>query len=155
MSLSAIREQIKVILAGVAGIGVIHDYERWAADYGTLMNLFKDSEGRINACIFAQKKRQEKYVVMGAPDKNRVFGITFIMGLKDSEATGILFEDLLERAVDAFRGNDDLNGACLTCSPEWGEVADLSGLQIGLIEPRMFGGVLCHYAEAILGVVER
>ena len=32
MSLTDSREQIKVILAGVDGIGVIHDYERWAAD---------------------------------------------------------------------------------------------------------------------------
>ena len=30
MSLPAIREQIKAILAGVPGIGVVHDRERFA-----------------------------------------------------------------------------------------------------------------------------
>jgi len=48
MPLAEIRTQIKTILEGVSGIGIVHEYERWAADWKGFLDLFKDANGWIN-----------------------------------------------------------------------------------------------------------
>ena len=158
MSIAAIREQIKTILSGVAGIGVIHDYERWSIDWNKFLDHYKDSDGRINGCAFAREKCVKKQMTMGETEKAHVFVIRRITGLKDSEATGIIFDDHLEILGDAFKCStseeESLNGTCRTINPDWGPMADAVGLQIEIIEPRMVGGVLCHYAECRLCVIE-
>ena len=152
MSLADIREQIKTILAGVPGIGVVHDYERWAVDETAMLKRFQDADGRINACEFARKRREERFV--NGQEVIHIFTVRRIMGLKDSEATGIIFDDHLDLLAAAFQANDNLNGACMTTAPDWGEMSGFSGLQIDVIEPRMFGNVLCHVAECRLAAVE-
>ena len=154
MSLADIREQIKVVLVGVPGIGVVHDYERMAIDRNKFLDLYKDASGRINGCTFAREKRPKKQATMGETEKAHVFVIRRIMGLKDVEATGIIFDDHLESLGDAFDDDDTLNDACRTINPDWGPMEGSVGLQIETIEPRMFGGVLCHYAECRLCVIE-
>jgi hypothetical protein len=156
VSLPLIREQIKAILSGVAGIGIVHDYERWTSEWSKFLDLYKDSSGKINGCTISRKSTGRKKIIMGGDfDKNHTFVIHFIMGLKDSDATGIIFDALLDAAAAAFENSGALNGTCLTCSPGWGEMAGTAGLQIDVVDIRLFGSVLCHYAECRLGVMER
>ena len=152
MSLAGIREQIKTILAGVDGIGVVHDYERWTADTLKMLARFQDKDGRINACEFARKRREQRFV--NGQEIIHIFTVRRIMGLQDAEATGIIFDDHLDVLAQTFQDNDSLNDSCLTTSPDWGEMNGQSGLQIDIIEPRMFGSVLCHVAECRLAAVE-
>jgi hypothetical protein len=156
MNLPAMREQKKVILAGVPGIGVVHDYNRLAVDFGKMLNLFKDADGRINGCMFAREKTAKRLATIGgAPqEKAHVFLIRAIMGLKDDQATGIIFDELLTAIEEKFEDYYDLNGTCLTTIPDWGPMAGQAGVQIDLIEERMFGNVLCHYAEMRLCALE-
>lgn len=147
MSLADIREQIRVILAGVPGIGVVHDYERLSADWNKFLDQYKDADGRINGCAFAREKWQERQETIGETEIAHVFVFRRIMGLKDGEATGILFDDNLEAIRAAFREEKTLNDTCRTIDPDWGPMDGAVGVQGDLIEPRMFGGVLCHYAE--------
>jgi hypothetical protein len=147
MSLADIREQIKVILAGVDGIGVVHDYERLATDWNKFLEFYKDADGRINGVSFAREKWQERQQTIGETEIVQVFVIRRIMGLQDAQATGILFDDNLEAMRAAFRGNKSLNGTCRTIDPDWGPMDGAVGIQGDVIEPRMFGSVLCHVAE--------
>jgi len=154
--LNKIREQIKVILRGVTGIGVVHDRIRLATDMTKMLNLFKDAEGRINTIMFRREKMVKKSISLGAPKmRAHVFLFIVIMGFKDEHGTELIFDDLLTDIEETFDGYDDLNGTCMACDQDFGPMADLSGMQIDLIEPRMFGGALCHYAEMRLQVVER
>ena len=156
MSLDAIREQIKTILSGVEGIGMVHDYTRLAVDYQKLLQLFKDTEGRINAVMFAREKLSKQKMTIGGASAERahIFKFRAVMGLEDGKASGIIFDNLLDRIEREFEEYDDLNGACLTCMPDWGPMGGQTGMQITLIEERMFGNVLCHYAEMSLCAVE-
>ena len=154
MSLDAIREQIKVILSGVAGIGIIYDYERLSVDWNKYLDLFKDKDGRINVLMFSLEKSQKGQTSQGEQEKARIFRFRGIMGLKDAEATGILFEDLVDRVQAKFDDYETLNDTCLTINPDWGPMSGELGYQIDLIEPRMFGNVLCHYHEGRLCAIE-
>lgn len=153
MALSDIREQIKTIISAVPGIGVVHDYERMAADFNKFISLYQDADGRINGCAFAKEKRLKGFSPGGIPELAYSFKFVRIMGLQDAEATGITFDDHLEALGDAFDNYETLNGTCLTINPDWGPLQNSRGLQIEIIEPRMFGNVLCHYAECRLGVL--
>ena len=150
MSLPQIREQIKAILSGVPGIGVVHDYERLAIDWSKFLERYKDRDERINGCAFAREKWQERQETLGETEIAHVFVFRRIMGMKDDQATGITFDDHLEDMRRAFRNNQTLNGTCLTIDPDWGPMAGAIGLQGDVIEPRMFGNVLCHVAECRL-----
>lgn len=156
--LDDIREQIKVILQGVSGIGVVHDYHRWATDERKLINLFQNVDGRINAVTFRREKMAKRKIIIGTGPLERVhvWQIRCVMGLKDDQATGLVFDALLAGIEEAFDGNNNLNGTCLTINPEWGPMSGIAGVQIDSIEEIMLAKtVLCHYAELHLCTVER
>jgi hypothetical protein len=156
MSLPQIREQIKVILSGVPGIGVVHDYERLAADWNKFLDLCKDANGRINACMFRRGKMAKKTITIGQnKERIHVFVIRIIMGLNDAQATGITFDDLLDAVEKVFDQYPTLNGTCRALFADWGPMAGLSGAQLEISEDRIFAGVLCHYGEIHLAIVER
>lgn len=154
MSLETIRNNIEATLNGVPNIGKVYNYLRWSSDWSKFLDAFKDTEGRIRGCMFTRQSVGTRRDTIGENEGMHVFRFVFLMGLKDADATGIVFDDLLESIVAAFKADLTLGGACLTTHPDWGPLAGLVALQIDLIEPRMFGGVLCHYAEGRLEALE-
>jgi hypothetical protein len=154
MPLADIREQIKVILSGVPGIGVVHDYERFNNDWTKFLSLFRDSGGHINGCMFSREKCPKKQITLGEVELAHIFVIRRFMGLKDDEATGIIFDDNLEEISAAFGTTETLNDTCRTINPDWGPLNEAEGIQLDISENRMFGNVLCHYAELRLCAIE-
>lgn len=156
MNQAAIREQIKVILSGVSGIGVVHEYDRLAINWEKTLDLFTDADGRINGCMFRRQRMAKRTITIGQNrERIHVYAIRVIVGLNDAQATGLVFDDLLDAVEKAFDSNPTLNGTCRSLSPEWGPMAGASGAQIELSEERIFAKVLCHYGELHLAVVER
>lgn len=154
--LAAIREQIQVILSGIPGIGRVHDCHRMATSMQQLVEKFKDPEGRLHVCMFRRVKMAKRQIVIGGPpDRIHTFLIICIWGLQDEQATGVAFDDQLARIEEEFDSHETLNGACETIHPDWGQAEDEHGVQIDLVEDRMFGPVLCHYGELRLSVQER
>jgi len=151
MSLADIREQIRVILAGVSGIGVGHDYDRWAVDWGKFLNLFREeSTGKINGYMISRKKRITRAVGLNNDNfRTHHIVLRFIMGLKDEDASEIVFQKLIDDVCDALEAKDTLNGTCFTISDVGtGDTPDgIAGPQADVIDNRIFGSVLCHYAE--------
>ncbi len=147
MNLAAIREQINVILRGVPDIGSVYDYERLAADWNVFISRFTDADGLINGWTISRVATPERWLTNR--DYERVYEMVMrgYFGLEDASASEIVFQNRIEAICDEFRGNDTLNGTCETTCPEFGALAGLSGIQVGIIEPRFFGNVLCHYGE--------
>lgn len=143
MGEATIRTAIYNILNGVTDIGKVYDYERWAADWTTFINLFKTTIGgvdQIRGWEIGRRSAPEKLFTMGLNLRDHVYVLRGYMGVNDSNATEKTFNNLIESIADAFRSNDRLNDAA--------ESHDL--IQADIIEFRVFGGVLCHYAELSL-----
>jgi uncharacterized protein YuzE len=154
--LDNIREQIKVILAGVPGIGVVHDYERLAVEMQKIVNLLKDADGRINACMFTREKMAKRAPThQGPKERCHIFLIRKIMAINDADATGIIFDDHLDAIEAEFDKHITLNQTCYSIYADWGPMAGVAGVQIEISEPRMIAGILCHYAELRLCAVDR
>jgi len=142
-----IVEQIKAVLSGVSGMGVVHGYQRLATSWGKVLDLFKDDEEKINACCISRSGIFTRQATVGEAELAYLFSVRFYMGLKDGTATERVFQALLDDVVDALIINDTLNGACETTHPDWGPMSGAAGLQVETIDHRMFGNVLCHFAE--------
>jgi hypothetical protein len=152
MSEANIRTQIYTILSSVTNIGKVYDYERWANDWATFINFFKTTIGgidQIRGWEISRRSAPEKQVGIssgtGKYERAHSFVIRGYLGVKDADATEKTFNALIEAIATAFRGNRKLNGTA--------ERHDL--IQTDIIEPRMFGSVLCHYAELSLTATER
>ena len=155
MSLWRIRSQIKNILEDVHGIGVVYDHEKWASTWDKFINFFRNGENLINGWMITRRRTQKFILAQGGED-TRVhhFIIKGIMGLNDARDTEIIFQDLIEDIVERFDRYDTLNNTCWSCCPVNGPARLTSGIQVNVVEPRMFGSVLCHYAELFLYVQE-
>lgn len=155
MSLTTIREQIKTILSAVDGIGVVHDYERWSASWGKFLELFlvenDDNKKIINGCMFTRTSTPEKWLTNVKYLRVYEFLFRGVYGLKDADATELIFQDLIEDICAAFRSNHTLNGTCETIAPEFGALSGRSGIQVEIVQNRMFGTVLAHFFELRLG----
>jgi hypothetical protein len=142
VSVALIRAEIKTILSGVAGVGIVHDYDRWSADWTTFFALFK-SGAEIRGWQIARTKTEE-IGGKGETKRTHTFRLRGILGLDDSAATGKAFDDVVETVENAFDDAITLNGKATSAGP----------LQVDAIEIRMFGSVLCHTAECRLPATE-
>jgi hypothetical protein len=122
-----------------------------------MLELFRvggHSDGKINGWTISRKRTATEQATMGEIERAHVFMIRGVYGLKDADATESTFQALIEDIQAAFEADDTLGGACRTIDPDWGPMSGAVGLQVDLVEPRMFGGVLCHYAECRLCAIE-
>jgi len=147
MSESTIRAAIYSILNAVTDIGKVYDYEQWTAEWAQFINLFKttiDGEDQIRGWEIGRRSVGEKLFAMGMNERDHGFVIRGYMRVNDALASEKTFNNLIEAAADVFRTNFTLNGAAKSHD----------NIQTETIDFRLFGGVLCHYAESSLIVHE-
>lgn len=154
MSLATIRAAVKTTLEGVSDIGNVYDYERWAKDWQTFLSLFKDANNVINGWMFSRIATPQRQATLGEKERAHIFALRGIRGLKDEDATEKMFQDHIEDIVSAFDADETLGGACLSINPDWGPMSGATGLQITEVNNRVFGTVLCHFAEGRLCALE-
>lgn len=143
MSESIARTGIYTILNAVTDVGKVYDYERWAKDWGTFINLFKTTiSGKAQIRGWEIKRKAAKEDATNA--KTHIYGINGYMGVDDSAASEKTFNAVIEAIATAFRADKTLNKAVL----------GHDFIQVELIEPRMFASVLCHCAELSLVVYD-
>lgn len=151
----AILADIKAKLLGITDIGVVHDYYRFNTDPGKFITLFaytptggsKQVRGWELTRISAPEKRKS----IGLIDKIHKFRAAGYMSLKDADATDKTFQVLVDNVCETFR-------TAASGVSAWDYIdADNPGappVQANIIEVREFGGVLCHYAEIDITVIE-
>jgi len=142
-----IRAAILAKLQGVNGIGQVHDYERYGKRDSDMYALYKDdAKGRLLGWNFYRESTAELEQDIGEVRRLFTWRINGFMSLDDADATGNLFQALIEDIASAFRADPTLGGVIddnKDMSQEFGPV----GLQVDAIEPVMFAGVLCHRAR--------
>lgn len=152
MELATIKTDLYAILNAVTGIGIVHARDRYSNDWNTFLALFKDTDGRINGCMFSREKCATQRRVQGEVERAHVFVIRRVMGFRDADNTADLFDEHLQDILAALTDADTLNTGDCTTEPDWGPMSGVVGGQLEISEPRMFGSVLCHYAEIRLCV---
>lgn len=153
MSHQAILTQIETILKTVDDIGEVHTYERWAASWDAFLDLFKSGEV-LNGWMISRVNVYPSRTGYGEIQKAHIYQITGFCGLKDDEKSEHDAQGIVENIVDAFIDKQTLNGTAVSTNPEFGPMEGAFGLIIDTFENRMFGNVLCHYAEGRLCAVE-
>ncbi len=131
MALSSIRTAIKTILEGVSGIGIVHDYERWANDWNTFLEFYKTG-GKINGWSITRKATPAKKGNVPTMMRTHNFVIRGYYGLQDSAASEKTFQDLVEAVQDAFDAADHQLGL-----PD--NVLNSGPVQVKIVENRFFG----------------
>jgi len=152
MAEADVRAQIYDVLVAVDNIGVVHDYERWSADWSAYLDLFKtsiDGQDVIRGWTITCQSFPQEYVQFGGSiQRSYTYKVRGYVALKDSEASEKTAIALTEDVVEALDGDstlhDDSGDTRFNTGP-----ADLS-----IFEPRLFGSVLCHYAEITLVIEE-
>jgi hypothetical protein len=146
MSLIAIRNELGQIIETVTGIGTVHQYLRWSNTYDGFLNLFKDTDDKINGCMITRVKTPEEWVAGGrTTERSHTMKVICIYGLKDADASELYFQDVIVEGICvALRAHKTINN----------RQAHLGVPQVEIVEPRKFGNVLCHYAEITVSVVE-
>ncbi|NOY63589.1 MAG: hypothetical protein GXP10_10665 [Gammaproteobacteria bacterium] len=145
-TVAQIRAAIKGVLQSVTGVGPVHDYERYAQDHAGMKALYFDAVSqRINGWFFYRTSSQRLDLDIGEVRALHTWQLTALMGLDDADQSGILFDDSIEAAVNAFRADPTLGGVVLA-TKDLERAGGPIGLQVTTIEPVMFANVLCHRA---------
>ena len=156
MSLTAIYTAIKTQMEAVSGMGKVYDYMRWSNNWGTFLTLFKTTGNIVNGWSFGRVSTAQRMESLGAIEQAHIILFRGVYGLDDSAATEKTFQSQIDAMVTKFNlaANEDLGGVCLTINPDWGPMDGAVGLQVDKVDHRLFGTVLCHYAECRLCCIE-
>ena len=146
-ALQNLRAAIVAKLQGIAGIGVVHDRERYATAMDALKALYvPPGENQLRGWFVRRGAIQE----FSAGGSRRVQTITWriqgVMALQDADSSEIAFDNLIETITDTFRADPTLGGLVLTPKPE----DEDAGVQVVDSGPVMFANVLCHAARLAL-----
>jgi len=139
MSDATLRAAIKTRLDALgAGIGRVHDYERFSVDPAKFLALFQDEETKkVFGWEIIRTGFSVRRVAMSKWKMVHQYTVRGYYGLQDAAGT--------EKTVN---GLADLIALDFTRTPLAGTIGDT--LPEAEIETRMFGGVLCHVVEVRL-----
>jgi len=150
---SEIRAGIKGLMEGVTDIGLVYDYERWAADWGDYLDLFKTTIGgvtQIRGWTITCDRVENIQHLREFHRKVYFYSIRGYMGLDDSEETEKTALGLAIDVVETLEQYPLLNSVLTN-----GTYDEDGWPFVDTFEPRMYGGVLCHYTEIRCVVFEK
>ncbi len=143
MSESTLRAELKTLMEGITGVGMVHDYDRWTKDWKDFVALFK-KPGTKNILGW-EITRSGFTIERMTANKFKMFHQFVLRGyysINDKAKSEKAFNVVVGDVVIAILSQG------LTSAE--GEVIPKSGK----LEPRTFGGVLCHYVEIQVPVKE-
>lgn len=155
MSEATIRARINTVVSAVSNIGLVYDYERWASDWTTYLDLFKTTIGGLEVIrgwtITCQSFVPVELATMGEQDTevNYVYKVRGYFGLDDANASEKTAIALAEDVMEALNADSTLHGSSYAGSGEHALA------EVTLFEPRLLGDVLCHYTEITCPIKER
>lgn len=143
------RAAIVAVLEGVAGIGRVHSFERYAKAEGKLREIYTIG-GRLEGWFVRRTATRVTAPALRIRTVIHRWRIRGYMGLEDAEQSELAFDARLEAIRAAFDASTTLGGVCETT-----HVDDLAGAQLEDSSPVMFAGVLCHGARFALSTRHR
>lgn len=148
MSESAIRTAIYNAVSGVSNVGVVYDYERWAAEWSAFLDLFKTTISGTNQLrgwevCYRGFNPGDPREFAGIHLRTHAWQIRGYLALDDSAGTEKTMSALAETVANTLEDDATLAGL------------SFYDVEAALVfEPRTFGGALCHYAEVTIEVAE-
>jgi hypothetical protein len=145
---ATIRAHLKTVMESVDDIGQVHDYERWLDDWGGLLTLMQtqvDGIDQLRGWFITLESWEQRQIAFmgGGADETRLVQYNYrlrgFMAVDDSEATEKTFAALAFSLADALEADTTLQGDVLE--------RETPVVEGGLMDYRMFAGVLCHYFE--------
>lgn len=145
-TLDDIRAAIVAELNAITDIGIVHDYERYAAREGDFRTLYLYDLGaggqQIRGWYVRRLSTVQTREVMGSHEDIHRWLIRGFMAIDDATASEKTFDTLIEAIRERFRANNNLGGLIASVySP------DGKGVELEESQPVLFGGVLCHSAR--------
>lgn len=137
----SIKERIRARLQA-ADVGVVYAYERYANADDKLREYYKDADGMLRGWTIARESSPGERRAPAESDRTPVYVIRGFRAVSDADASASSFDDDVETVQDTL-------GEDVTCG---GLAEHVEEPQLRVIEHRMFGGVLCHYAEIAIRV---
>lgn len=154
MSQSAIRTAIYNVVNGVTNKGVVYDYERFSDLWDDFLGFFKttiSSVDQIRGWTIGYEgfdpgqpmefTKSHRYM------RTHRFVVRMYFGLSDADATEKTAATLAETVCTALDVDTTL------CSSTYYQHTD-SLARLRVFDTRLFGSVLCHYAEIEVRVTE-
>ena len=160
-----IGDAIGAEVAALSEAGRLHLYQRWAADIGRYIDLFRwrapDGKDQIRGWVLTRESVKEElgsfassspgaFTPAGVNRRTHTFLLFGVMSLEDDTASEIEFQDLIETICGRFRAGDALRLG--------GNITSLERLpppQVDRIDFRAFGSTLCHTVEIRIQAIER
>ena len=156
MSEATTRAALKTILLAVINVGQVHDYERWSGDIPAVTLHFKatisGSEVLRGWTITCSGWTTEWLTAPedegpGSINRTYTYKLRGYFGLQDAVASEKVAIGLVEDVCEALDRSEVLH-----------DEDDYQGqtppATLTTFEPRMFGTILCHYAEITVTVTE-
>jgi len=125
----------------------VHGYQRWAPRWDTFLGHFKTSTGIIHGWMLTRSSTAVRASAYGYRDRQHVITARGFYGLDDSANTEATFQATVDAIDAAVAADRTLGGTCLDEWPDWGPLSGVVGASIDTVDQRVFGNVLCHYAE--------
>ena len=149
VALADIRAAIVAKLEGVANIGAVNDYERYAKKLSKFKSFYVTS-GKVHGWHFRRISKRVISPALGEVKVTNRWRITGYMSLEDKLSSEKTFDDLVEAVMAAFLADETLGGVVgATVDDDDGTAA----LQLDDSGPVMFAGVLCHSARLTLKTI--
>ncbi len=142
MSDAILRANIKTKLETVSGIGIVYDYERFAADDGRFIELFKHSNGKIMGWEITRNAVPKIEPRGGKFRVTHAYLIKGYYGLRDADRSEVAMNVIVDAVLLTFMSAKTTGAASHTLP------------RVNTIHARTFGQVLCHYAEIAIDVPE-
>ena len=144
-----IANQITSRLAAVPNVGRVHHYQRNLNALETVKAEFFDHNlGRIAAWTCSRESFTDTQSSNIENTRVSTWVLRGYMSVEDSQATEVLFQQVIDNICEAFRPQDDLGDTVELIQP----------VQARTIGYSMLGkpdsGILCHSAELVLQVQE-
>lgn len=149
--LAPVRTAIRNKIAGVAGMGNVHDYERYAKEQSALIAQYRtgaQTGNRIYGWFVSMVRVREIFNHVGRWTRDVDWNVVGYMSVDDADATEKKIAAQFDLMADAFRDDDMLGGAVTTCIID--AQGNKSGLQLDDLGHVLFAGVFCHRARASL-----
>lgn len=145
-TLAQIREALVTQMSGVAGIGLVHDRERYVREEGKFRELFvctpAGEDPQVRGWWLRRTATQESTVSTGTVMVVHTWQWRGYMTFNDADESELRFDELIEAYREVVRADPTLGGVCQANSLEDGE----DGVQVIDAGPVMFCNVLCHSA---------
>lgn len=148
MTTATVRAAIYDVVDGVSGTGNVHDYKRWTPEWSTFLDLFKVTVSGTDYIrgfdIMAGPVTEELYEFGGGTLRTHTFTIRMYYGVRDADESEKAAATLAQSVMNALDAASTIHE----------DFYHAERAQMPVLDFRLFGNTLVHYAEIVQKVTE-